>query len=116
MKKGFTLVELLVVLVVIGILVALILPNTLAAIRQANNKECASNLRSIDTAIQMCYSEKRDWDACDTLAELTAGNFLDQDPVCSFGVAYAIEDAATGKRAAKTAHFDPWPPRTNNHK
>ena len=35
-KRGFTLTEILIVLVVAGILLALILPNTLKAIERAN--------------------------------------------------------------------------------
>ena len=114
MKKAFTLVELLVVLVIIGVLIGLILPNTLKAIRQANNKECASNLRTIDTAIQMCYTDKRDWTQCDTIAELTTGKYLEQAPICPFTIAYAIEDSPAGvagaKISIKTTHFETWPP------
>jgi general secretion pathway protein G len=115
-KKGFTLIELLVVLVVIGVLIGLILPNTLKAIKQANNKECASNLRSIDTALQMCYSEHRDWDVCQTVAQLTEGHYLDTAPVCPFGTDYAIETPDDGGRqSVKTTHFNPWPATGNDH-
>ncbi len=116
MKKGFTLIELLVVLIIIGVLIGLILPNTLKAIKQANNKECASNLRSIDTALQLCYTEKRDWSQCGDVAALVTGRYLDVAPVCPFGVAYAVSTVDTGRVSEKLAHFDPWPPRGNDHK
>lgn len=118
-NKGFTLVELLVVLVVIGVLLGLILPNTLKAIKQANNRECASNVRSIETALQLCYSEKRKWSDCDSPEDLTGGNYLDVFPVCPFGVGYTIGDVDTGKGLTletKKTHFDPWPPHGNDHK
>ena len=90
MRKAFTLVELLVVIVIIGILVAIILPNTLRAIKQANTKKCAANIRTIDTAAQMCYAEHRNWDACDSMEELRP-YFPDEDgdgqgdcPQCPF--------------------------------
>ena len=111
MKKAFTLVELLVVLVIIGVLIGLILPNTLKAIRQANNKECASNLRTIDTAIHLCYSDKRNWAQCDSIPLLKSQHYLEEDPLCPFGIPYTLEDSGDiGKRSAKLAHFDPWPP------
>ena len=119
MKKGFTLIELLVVLVIIGIIIGLILPNTLKAINEANKKECVSNIRTIDTAIQMCYTKERDWTACNTIALLTSANppYLESAPVCPFGVAYTptLDAATQGYRVDTTEHFSVWPPVGVDH-
>jgi type II secretory pathway pseudopilin PulG len=108
---------LLVVIVVIGILVALILPNTLRAIKQANTRECASNIRSIDSAIQMYYTEKKTWPTAITDLQPyfpdEDGNGKGDVPVCSFGVDYALttDEATAGVKTDRTSHFsaDNWP-------
>lgn len=113
--KGFTLVELLVVLVIIGILVALILPNALRAIRQANIKECASNIRAIDTAIQMFYTDNRAWPTAIDVANL--GVYLTDGvlPVCHAGggtYGFDAGDTPPNQRVDKTGstgHFTVWP-------
>lgn len=112
MKKAFTLVEILIVLVVIGIILAVVLPNTLRAIQTANIRDTAATLRSIDTAINVCYAQTRTWASCDTILELTGATppYLDAVPTNSpFGVVYAIEASGGGFRSIKTTHFANWP-------
>ena len=117
-KKGFTLTEILIVLIVAGILLALILPNTLKAIQRSEVTALRSDLNTIQVALFMCFTEERSWGPCDTTAELVAGDYVDQelidrpDDENPFGVAYNVEvdpDSVTGAMVSCYAGGDNLP-------
>ena len=58
-SRGFTLVEVLVVLMVVGILTALLLPALAASRRAASSLVCASNLRGIGQGLEVYLAENQ---------------------------------------------------------
>lgn len=71
-EKGFTLVELMVVVIIIGVLVAIVIPVYGQVTKQAANKAHDANVRTLHGAALMLYAEKGDT-AATTYTETAPG-------------------------------------------
>lgn len=69
-QKGFTLIELMIVIAIIGILAAIAIPAYQNYIKRAAYTEVTTAMAPVKTAIDVCYATEKDLTKCDTAGKI----------------------------------------------
>jgi prepilin-type N-terminal cleavage/methylation domain-containing protein len=79
-RKGLTLIELLIVVIILGALVAIAIPRMSQNAVDAKERACATNRATINTQVELYYSEYGSWPTMPGF--LSEPNFFPEEPNC----------------------------------
>ncbi|MEN6613114.1 MAG: prepilin-type N-terminal cleavage/methylation domain-containing protein [Armatimonadota bacterium] len=98
-RRGFTLIEIMIVVLIIGILLAIAIPNFMRARETSRAKSCCANLRQIETAKEQYAMDEKlsdggiiPNDGADLWAE---GAYIKEEPKCPSDGVYTVAPIGT---------------------
>jgi general secretion pathway protein G len=79
-KKGFTLIELMIIIAILGVLAAIISANLLSSLKKGRDTQRKGNLESIKKAVELYYEDKKAYPT-----DITWGSALCETAGCVSG-------------------------------
>jgi len=107
-RKGFTLVELMIVVLILGALAAIAIPRIMGGAATARANGCATNIDLLNSQIELYYANTGSWPATLDVVTGDTAYFPDGPPVCPVTSAAYLNVLNAQNRVDTTGH-DPHP-------
>lgn len=104
MQKGFTLIELMIVVAIIGILAAIVVPQYADYVQRGKAAEATSTLADLRVKMEQCFQDNRDYTLCAANCA-PAGGAKYFTYACSVQTAATYQIDATGVAAEDMGSF-----------
>ena len=95
-ERGFTLLEMMVVVAIVAILAALLIPNFTRARSQAQTAACEANLRTVATALELYFTDHQQYPGVTATTIGTANGINSADPLESGGYLNSVPHDPAG--------------------
>lgn len=108
-REGFTLIEIMIVVLIIGILLAIAVPNFIQARDSSRTRSCISNLKQIDAAKQQWAMDNRQAGSAVPVQGDLLGTYIKGStwPACPSGGTYTISAVDTDPTCSIAGHALP---------
>ena len=103
-RRGFTLIEIMIVIAIIGLLAAIAVPNYVRSRQTAQRNACIKNLQQIDGAKERWALETKQSPGAATLDAEVIPYIKAGRPICPAGGSYTFETLGTDPTCTITMH------------
>ena len=108
-ERGFTLIEMMIVVAIIAILVAILVPNFMRARAQAQTAACEANLKEIATALELYQTDHQMYPDVTSLTNVTntdtnIGAYLRQTPIDPVAPTLNYQYSVTGYNTGSASY------------
>ena len=106
-SKGFTLVEIMIVVLIIGILMAIAVPNFIRARESSRTSSCIANLKQVDSAKEQYAMDARLSQGGTVAMTDLSPTYMKSVPTCPAGGTYAVNNVGTNPTCTIAGHALP---------